>query len=119
MQVTPPAPGVAGREVGVIARTWRGRTRAIDRPRYVEYLERTGCRDLRATPGNRGVFVLCRTVGDVAEFLLVSLWDSHEAIGRFAGPDPEVARYYPEDSQFLLEMEPRVTHFDVVAGAGG
>ena len=119
MQVIRVKLGETSKEVSVIARTWRGRTRAADRTRYVEYLERTGCRDLRATPGNTGVFVLCRTVGDVAEFLLVSLWDSHEAIGQFAGPDPEVARYYPEDSQFLLEMEPHVSHFDVVAGAGG
>ncbi len=99
----------------MIARTWRGRTKAADRDRYVEYLERTGCPDLRATPGNRGVFVFRRTEGDTVEFLLVSLWESFEAIQRFAGPDPEVARYYPEDPRFLLEMEPRVTHFEVVA----
>jgi len=99
----------------MVARTWRGRTRAGDRDDYAEYLAHTGCRDLRATPGNRGVFVFCRVDDDVAEFLLVSLWDSVEAIRRFAGPDPEVARYYPEDARFLLEMEPRVTHFDVIA----
>ena len=98
----------------MIARTWRGRTKAGDRDRYVEYLERTGCPDLRGTPGNLGVFVLRRTEGDVAEFLLVSLWESFEAIERFAGPDPEVARYYPDDARYLLELEPRVTHFEVV-----
>ena len=102
----------------MIARSWRGRTKAADRERYVEYLERTGCRDLRSTPGNQGVFVLSRTDGDVAEFVLVSLWDSFESIRKFAGPDAELARYYPEDSQFLLEMEPHVTHFDVAGGAG-
>jgi heme-degrading monooxygenase HmoA len=99
----------------MIARTWRGRTKAGDRDSYVEYLERTGCPDLRGTPGNQGVFVLRRIEGDVAEFLLVSLWESFEAIERFAGPDPEVARYYPDDPRYLLELEPRVTHFEVVA----
>lgn len=99
----------------MVARTWRGRTRAGDREGYAEYLERTGCQDLRETPGNRGVFVFCRTEGDVAEFMLVSLWDSVESIRGFAGPDPSLARYYPEDPRFLLEMEPRVTHFDVVS----
>ncbi|HUW12078.1 MAG TPA: hypothetical protein VM537_20290 [Anaerolineae bacterium] len=28
----------------------------------------------------------------------------------------EVARYYPEDEQYLVEMEPNVTHFEVVVG---
>jgi len=31
----------------------------------------------------------------------------------FAGPDPERARYYPEDKGFLLEFEPTVTHYEV------
>jgi len=99
----------------MIARTWTGRTRAADRDTYMDYLERTGCPDLRGTPGNCGVFVFRRTEGDVAEFLLVSLWESFEAIRRFAGADPEVARYYPDDARYLLEMAPRVTHFEVVA----
>ena len=31
----------------------------------------------------------------------------------FAGEDTERSRYYPEDEQFLLEMEPLVRHYDV------
>ncbi len=99
----------------MVARMWRGRTKAADRDRYVGYLRRTGWSDLLATAGNRGVFVFRRSDAEVAEFLLVSLWDSYDAIRRFAGPDLEAARYYPEDARFLLEMEPHVTHFEVVA----
>jgi len=36
------------------------------------------------------------------------------AIRAFAGDDIERARYYPEDRTFLLEMEPRVTHYEVL-----
>jgi uncharacterized damage-inducible protein DinB len=38
-----------------------------------------------------------------------------DGIRRFAGPDPERARYYPEDERFLTALEPNVEHFDVVA----
>jgi hypothetical protein len=37
------------------------------------------------------------------------------SIRAFAGEDVERARYYPEDKAFLLELEPHVTHYDVVA----
>ena len=81
---------------------------------YVKYLERTGFADYRATPGNRGVLALRWTEGDVAHFRLTTLWDSVDAIKRFAGDDYERARYYPEDDAFLLEKEQFVTHAEVL-----
>jgi heme-degrading monooxygenase HmoA len=58
--------------------------------------------------------VLRRIEGDVAEFLLVSLWDSLDAIKAFAGQDHEQAVYYPDDDEYLLEREPTVSHFEVL-----
>ena len=40
-----------------------------------------------------------------------------EATRGFAGEDPEVAKYYPEDREFPLEFEPRVVHYRVVGQA--
>jgi heme-degrading monooxygenase HmoA len=102
----------------MIARTWRGWTSAADAHRYVAYLHETGVREYRATPGNRGVFVLRRTTGDRAEFLLVSLWDGMDAVRAFAGDDPSVAVFYPEDDAFLVDRETHADHFEVVAGPG-
>ncbi|MGH7607192.1 MAG: antibiotic biosynthesis monooxygenase family protein [Gemmatimonadales bacterium] len=97
----------------MIARTWHGRVPAAKGDAYYAFLQKSGIRDYQATPGNRGVFVFRRTEGDVTHFLLTTLWDSVEAIRRFAGEDYERARYYPEDDDFLLEQEPFVTHYDV------
>jgi len=58
--------------------------------------------------------VLLRREGDRAHFLLISLWESLEAIRAFAGDDLERARYYPEDVKFLLALEPTVTHYEVL-----
>jgi heme-degrading monooxygenase HmoA len=97
----------------MIARIWRGRTPASKGEEYLEYVKQTGVDQLRSTEGNRGVYVLQRMEGDVAEIIVLSLWDSHDAINRFAGPDPEKAVYYPKDREYLLELEPHVTHYDV------
>jgi len=61
------------------------------------------------------VQVLRRDDGDVTHFLTVTRWQSEEAIQAFAGADVLKAKYYPEDRGFLLEFEPEVQHFEVVA----
>ena len=98
----------------MIARTWHGRVPVEKADTYHEYLLRTGVGDYADTPGNRGVHVLRRVEGEVAHFLLITFWESWEAIRRFAGEDYERARYYPEDDDFLLEREPFVTHYEVL-----
>ena len=97
----------------MIARIWRGRTRADRSDEYLTFLEGTGLADYRRTEGNRGVVVLRREMDGAAEFTLLTLWDSMDAIRRFAGDEPERARYYPEDPQFLLELTPFVEHYEV------
>ena len=99
----------------MIARLWHG---IVPRPKadeYHAYLLRTGVPDSRSTPGNQGVYVLRRIEGDRAHFLFMSLWDSLDVIRAFAGADVERARYYPEDDAYLVEREPTVTHYEVLA----
>lgn len=98
----------------MIARTWHGRVPATKADEYYRYLESTGLPDYRSTPGNCGVLVLRRQEGDVTHFVLTTLWESLDAIRRFAGDDYTRARYYPEDDHYLLEREPFVTHHDVL-----
>jgi heme-degrading monooxygenase HmoA len=98
----------------MIARIWAGATRAADADPYLDYLHATGFPEYRATPGNRGVLALRRVVGDHAEFVLVTLWDSDEAIRRFAGDDIEQAVFYPEDERVLVDRGERVRHYEVV-----
>jgi heme-degrading monooxygenase HmoA len=99
----------------MIARTWRGVTPAEKSEQYMQYLMETGLKDYRAIPGNRGVQVLSRTYDGKTEFLLISFWESYEAIRAFAGDDLERAVYYPKDKEFLLELEPKVTHYELAA----
>jgi heme-degrading monooxygenase HmoA len=98
----------------VIARIWRGSTKAEDAEAYAEYLDRTGVSEYRSTEGNRGVLVLRAIEEDRAEFTLVSLWESMDPVRAFAGDDAERAVFYPEDDAFLVERDLTVRHYDVV-----
>jgi heme-degrading monooxygenase HmoA len=101
----------------MIARTWHGVVPAPRADEYYDYLLHTGIPDYQATPGNRGVYVLRRVEDGYAHFLLMTFWDSIEAIQAFAGEDIERARYYPQDEAFLVELEPHVTHYEVLSSA--
>jgi heme-degrading monooxygenase HmoA len=95
-----------------------GKTDSSRSDAYLEILKKTGVPELKHTPGNQGVLVLRRVDGDVAEFAVVSFWESTEAIEQFAGKDIAKARYYPEDEAFLFEMAPELDHFDVAVAEG-
>jgi len=103
----------------MIARLWRGRVPLAQADAYEGYLHRTGIPDYLATAGNRGAWILRRAEGEVCHFLLITLWDSMQAIEAFAGVPADRARYYPEDDEFLLEREPAVVHYDVTHGGPG
>ena len=103
----------------MIARIWHGVTAAARSDEYLEYLNRTGVPDYRATGGNRGMYVLRRIKDDRAHFLTLSFWDSIDDIKRFADPDPSKAKYYPEDEEFLLGSEPTVEHYEVAVEPEG
>ena len=98
----------------MLARTWSGRAPAAKADAYFEFLKETGIKDYLATPGNRGVLVLRKVLGDEAEFLLVSFWESETAIRAFAGEDMEKAHYYPADKDYLLNFAPTADHYDVL-----
>lgn len=97
----------------MIARLWRGATRPEEADAYLDYLKKTGVKEYRATAGNLGVLGLRRIISGRAEFLLISLWESEEAIRAFAGQDTGRAVFYPEDDAFLIEKDEGVDHFEV------
>jgi len=102
----------------MILRTWTGRIRTVDRAEYAAYIEVTGGQAYLATPGNLGWQMVFRDLGDgTSEVTTLSWWTGMDAVHGFAGPNPEIAVYYPEDDRFLLDRPEHVRHHDVVAGS--
>ncbi len=98
----------------MIARSWHGVVPIEKSESYYQYLQKTGIPDLKKTKGNKGVSVLRRNKNNKTYFVMISYWDSNESIQLFAGEDIEIARYYPEDKTYLLELERYVTHYEVL-----
>jgi heme-degrading monooxygenase HmoA len=103
------------KEKHMIAGIWQGRTRPGMGGLYLSYLEGTGLREYKATEGFKDVLVLTRAIGYATEYVLLTLWESMEAVWRFAGPEPDRAVYYPEDSRYFPQEElgPYVSHYEV------
>lgn len=98
----------------MIARTWRGAVRRGDSEAYAAYMNDTGVPGYQATPGNRGVWMLRRNVGELTEFVMFTLWDSIDSVRAFAGEDVETAIFYAEDDRFLVERDLTSFHYEVV-----
>jgi heme-degrading monooxygenase HmoA len=97
----------------MIARIWRGAVTKADGDPYAAYMQETGVAEYEKTPGNRGVWMLRRDVEDRTEFVMLTLWDSLEAVKAFAGDDYETAVFYPEDDRFLIERDLTAAHYEV------
>jgi heme-degrading monooxygenase HmoA len=97
----------------VIARVWHGITDLEKADDYLQFVRARAIPEYKQVTGNRGAFVLRRIAGDVAHFLTLSFWESMSSIEGFAGSDISLAKYYPEDSDFLLEFEPTVSHYEL------
>lgn len=99
----------------MIARRWHGRIPASKADGYLELMRTVGLPDYRSTAGNEGAWCLHRREGDIVHVEMFTFWEDEAAIRRFAGDDMTRAKYYDFDPDFLLEMEPLVTHFEMVA----
>jgi hypothetical protein len=61
--------------------------------------------------------MLQRRGGPVANFVTMTVWADMRAIRALAGPHLELAKYYPEDTEFRLGFEPTIIHNDVVGSS--
>lgn len=96
-------------------RLWQGHVRTPRAADYLELMRTVAIPDYRSVQGNLGAYALSREEGPVTRVVMLTLWDSLDAICSFAGPDPETAKYYDFDADYLLERPKRATHY-VIAG---
>jgi heme-degrading monooxygenase HmoA len=98
---------------------WRGsaiRERADD---YVKHLQQSVVPELCQIDGFKGVYLLRRNLSNDVEFVVLTFWESMEAIRKFAGENPELAVVAPAAQKLFREYDPMVKHFEVVLNIGG
>jgi heme-degrading monooxygenase HmoA len=86
---------------------------------YRDHLAGVVLPGLKKLPGFLGLD-LCEAVrGDQVELLVISRWQSMEAVKAFAGPDPNRAVVDPGAKAVLAEYDDFVTHYEVTLEAMG
>ena len=98
----------------MISRQWRGLAQPNQAQNYVTHLRTEIFPALRKLPGFVSASILSRSLGNGIEFLVVTQWDSLDAIARFAGADLEAAVLSPEGAAMMIEYDRRVRHFEVI-----
>ena len=99
----------------MIARRWHGRVPDEKAEAYLRLMREVALPDYKSVAGNRGAWCLHRRDGEVVHVEMFTLWEDEAAIRRFAGEDLARAKYYDFDPDYLLELEPQVIHFEVIA----
>ena len=103
----------------MVLRMWKARSTAKKAAAYVEHATKKVFPMVRAIEGHRGEYLLRREVDDGVELVVLTLWDSMEAVRRFAGPEPDTAVVEPEARALLTSFDEYVTHFEVVDAIEG
>ncbi len=90
-------------------RTWHGEVPLNQADAYEQFMIERAAPDYGSVDGLLETYFQRRDEGEVAHFFLVTLWESMESMKGFAGDQPEVAKYYPEDDEYLLRKEKHST----------
>ncbi len=97
----------------MIVRMWHGMVEASKADEYAEFMKQRAVPDYSSVDGLKKLLFLKDVKEDVAHFILVTHWESMEAVKKFAGENPEKAKYYPEDDDFLIEKEETSALYEV------
>jgi hypothetical protein len=97
----------------MIARHWRGWTELQNADAHEDLLRNKVLPGLKGLEGYHGGYVLRNDGSREVEFVVVNLFDSIEAVKRFAGPDYMVAVFEPEAKALLSRIEPVAMHYEV------
>jgi heme-degrading monooxygenase HmoA len=86
---------------------------------YRDHLAAVVLPELRKLPGFLGLDLCEAARGDMVELLVVSRWESMDAIRAFAGDDPDQAIVEPGARAVLAEYDEFVTHYEVTLESMG
>jgi heme-degrading monooxygenase HmoA len=100
----------------MIVRIWRGRAKAANADAYERFVTTRVFAELPAIEGHRGAYLLKRPVDEEVEFVAVTLWQSLDAIRKFAGDDIDRAVIEPEARALLSSFDDVVRHFELAYG---
>jgi heme-degrading monooxygenase HmoA len=98
----------------VISRLWRCLAYPDRAQEYVAHLRTETFPALQNIPGFVDASIHSRPLEPGVEFLIVTRWESLDAIARFAGADAEAAIVPAKAAAMMIDYDRRARHFEVV-----
>jgi heme-degrading monooxygenase HmoA len=98
----------------MIIREWRGRALRSRERAYLEHFNSSVLPQLKKLPGFIGAHLCCRTKGDLLEFVVLTRWESFDAVRGFAGEDYEKAIVEPAAAAALTDFDSLVQHYEIL-----
>jgi len=98
----------------MIIRAWRGRASRSKSDAYPGHFREAVVPELRNVPGFLGAQLSRRPEGDRVEFLVLTRWQSMEAVRAFAGPAVDKAVVEPGAIAALDDFDATVRHYEVI-----
>lgn len=97
----------------MVARHWRGVAVAARSDEYLAHLRIETFPKLHSIPGFQRAQVLTRHLSFGVEFLVITEWESEDAIRAFAGEDVEAAVVPPLVQSLMIFFDRHAQHYDV------
>jgi heme-degrading monooxygenase HmoA len=98
----------------MIIREWRGRTATSNADAYPKHFRTNVVPELRRVPGFLGAHLSRRLLNDKIEYLVLTKWQSMDAIRGFAGNDAGKAVVEPAAIAALTDFDDCVQHYEVI-----
>jgi len=102
----------------MIIREWRGRASRSRSEAYPAHFREKVVPELRELPGFAGADLGQRRLDDMLEFVVLTRWQSMEAVRGFAGADIEKAVVEPDAVAALVDFDSSVRHYELVESVG-
>lgn len=96
-----------------IMRLWHGEVAIGNADEYEKFMIERAAPDYGSVEGLIKLYFQRKDDETKAHFLLVTIWDSIDSVKKFTGKNPELAKYYPEDDNFLLKKETHASIYKV------
>jgi hypothetical protein len=97
----------------MISRHWIGIVKKDRVADYLNHLDKTVLPNLLKTEGVENAYYLKRVVKEGMEFLIVTEWDTVEAVIKFAGKDYEQAVIDPYAKSLMVTYDKKVRHYTI------
>ena len=98
----------------MIIREWRGRAALANAAGYPIHFRSSVVPELKRVPGFLGAHLCHRRVDDKIEFLVLTRWQSMDAIRGFAGSNVGTAVVEPGAVATLVDFDKTVQHYEVI-----